>query len=125
MHMRVPLHSIKVGHRLRKDIGNIDDLKASMIRHGLLQPIVIDHQYNLIAGFRRYKVASLLGWEAIDATIVDAAAKKDRLSMELDENETRRGFEADEVDKGKKLLELYNKESLFSSFVAWWVSWKG
>lgn len=122
--MRVLLDDIRIGNRIRKEIGNIDDLRDSMSRHGLLQPIVIDGQYNLIAGFRRYKVARMLGWDSIEARVVDAGSKKERISMEIEENTTRRNFTSEEMEKAKKLLDLYSREGLFSSFVAWFVAWK-
>ena len=122
--MRVLLDDIKIGSRVRKEVGNIDDLKDSMSRHGLLQPIVIDPQYNLIAGFRRYRAARVLGWDSIEARVVDAESRKDRITMEIEENTTRRDFNSEEMEKAKKLMDLYNREGVFSSFVAWFVSWK-
>jgi ParB family transcriptional regulator, chromosome partitioning protein len=124
LNMRVLLDDIKIGSRVRKEVGNIDDLKDSMSRHGLLQPIVIDPQYNLIAGFRRYRAARVLGWDSIEARVVDAESRKDRITMEIEENTTRRDFNSEEMEKAKKLMDLYNREGVFSSFVAWFVSWK-
>jgi ParB family chromosome partitioning protein len=122
--MRVLLNDIKIGNRIRREIGNIEDLKDSMSRHGLLQPIVIDGEYNLIAGFRRYKAARLLGWDSIEARMVDTGSKKDRISMEMEENTVRRDLTSEEIGRGKRLLDLYSREGVFSSFVAWFVAWK-
>jgi ParB family chromosome partitioning protein len=122
--MRVLLDDIKIGNRIRREIGNIEDLKDSMSRHGLLQPIVIDGEYNLIAGFRRYKAARLLGWDSMEVRMVDTGSKKDRISMEMEENTVRRDLTSEEIGRGKKLLDLYSREGVFSSFVAWFVAWK-
>jgi ParB family chromosome partitioning protein len=56
--------------------------------------------------------------------MVDTGSKKDRLSMEMEENTVRRDFTSEELERGKKLLDLYSREGVFSSFVAWFVAWK-
>lgn len=49
------------------------DLKESIRRNGLLQPIVVrprpGGRYELIAGERRWRVVQLLGWESIAAVV--------------------------------------------------------
>jgi ParB family transcriptional regulator, chromosome partitioning protein len=122
--MRVSLNDIKIGNRIRKDIGNIDDLINSMRRHGLLQPIVIDQNYNLVAGYRRIYAARALGWDSIEARIVEAENKKERVSMEVEENTTRRDFTPEERERARRLLDIYSQEGVFSSFIAWLFTWK-
>ena len=51
----------------RRDIGDLKPLRESMQRVGLLHPILIDTENNLIAGFRRLEIARQLNWEFIDA----------------------------------------------------------
>jgi ParB family chromosome partitioning protein len=65
----VPIASITVGPRIRKDIGDIDALAASIAELGLLHPIVIDKHHKLLAGERRLRAAQKLGWTTIPATI--------------------------------------------------------
>lgn len=54
----VPFASILVSDRLRRDLGDIDELAQSIVEIGLLQPLVVveqEHcQYKLVAGGRRY-----------------------------------------------------------------------
>ena len=49
----VELSIIKVGDRIRADLGDITDLAESIRSKGLMQPIVLDDDDNLVAGGRR------------------------------------------------------------------------
>ncbi len=49
----VELHKIKIGSRIRKDAGDLIPLIQSISEIGLMHPIVVDENFNLIAGFRR------------------------------------------------------------------------
>ena len=61
--MKVPLDKIAIdeAHRIRRDQGNLAALKASISRLGLLNPIVIDEEYRLVAGYRRLLACRALG----------------------------------------------------------------
>ena len=48
--MLVNIADIKVKHRVRKDTGDLDALKESLRRYGLLNPITLNSKYELIAG---------------------------------------------------------------------------
>ena len=61
---------IAIGPRHRGDHGDIDGLAASIGELGLLQPIVIRPDGRLIAGERRLRAATLLGWASIPVNIV-------------------------------------------------------
>ena len=71
MHELTQLDKIKIPNRIRKNIGDLKDLKLSMKILGLLQPIGITKSYELIFGERRLKSAKELGWRAIDAIIIE------------------------------------------------------
>jgi DNA-directed RNA polymerase specialized sigma24 family protein len=62
---------IKVGERLRKNLGFISQLAASMSEIGLLQPIGLDRECNLLWGYRRLEAAKMLGWRSIMAVVVE------------------------------------------------------
>ena len=53
-----PVSAIVIGDRARKDFGDIDELTESINQRGLLQPIGIDPNNNLVDGQRR-----LLAWQ--------------------------------------------------------------
>ncbi|BDZ37618.1 ParB/RepB/Spo0J family partition protein [Microbacterium suwonense] len=54
--------SIHVGHRHRRDLGELDLLAASIERDGLLQPITVTPEGNLVCGARRLAAIKRLGW---------------------------------------------------------------
>ena len=64
------ISDIKIGKRFRKDMGDLTSLKNSIKELGLLQPIVIDENNNLIAGFRRLQACKELGKIDIDVKII-------------------------------------------------------
>jgi len=86
--MNVALAEIRVGRRHRKDMGDLDALVESMRTLGLLQPIGITPEKELVFGQRRLKAARKLGWETIPARVI----KVDKLLAEQDENEVRKEF---------------------------------
>jgi N6-adenosine-specific RNA methylase IME4 len=86
--MNVALAEIRVGRRHRKDMGDLSVLVDSMRALGLLQPIGITPDKELVFGQRRLKAARKLGWETIPARVI----KVDKLLAEQDENEVRKEF---------------------------------
>jgi ParB family chromosome partitioning protein len=103
----VNIDSIRVGDRIRKDIGDISTLAESIKRHGLLHPIVITGtDKTLVAGYRRLRAALALGWEEIPVNEIEI---EDLLSAERDENEIRKDLTPTEkVDIGR-LIEAQEK----------------
>ncbi|HXX97183.1 MAG TPA: ParB N-terminal domain-containing protein [Candidatus Bathyarchaeia archaeon] len=55
----VPIDSIKIGSRFRKDLGDIALLAENIREIGLLQPIVINQNHELISGLRRIEAFKL------------------------------------------------------------------
>jgi hypothetical protein len=71
---RFPLDQIRVGKRHRKELGDVAGLAASIEDIGLLHPIVVTPDGQLIAGARRLAAFTLLGKAEIPATAVDLDA---------------------------------------------------
>lgn len=90
--MQVSIESIIVEDRFRRDMGDIEALKTSIQKLGLLQAIVVDKDRRLVCGGRRLTAAKALGWATIDAKVVDC----DALMAEHDENEVRKAFTVSE-----------------------------
>jgi ParB family transcriptional regulator, chromosome partitioning protein len=73
----LPIGSIKPNPyqpRTRMDEGQLDELVASIQVSGLLQPVVVrprNGSYELIAGERRWRAATRLGWSKIPAVVRD------------------------------------------------------
>jgi ParB family chromosome partitioning protein len=98
--MLVQIDDIKTKKRVRKDLGNLEPLKDSMKRYGLLNPITLNGKKELIAGQRRLESAKQLGWTSINAVIVDTRDDVTQLEMELEENTQRREFSNEELLRG-------------------------
>jgi ParB family chromosome partitioning protein len=67
----VPLDAIRVGERDRQVIDGIDELAASIAAVGLLHPIVVTANLDLVAGGRRLAAIRQLGWTDTPVTVVD------------------------------------------------------
>lgn len=111
--MLVNISEIKVKHRVRKDLGDIDSLKDSLRRYGLLNPITLDSKYHLIAGERRLEAAKALGWTNINAVIINNLTPLSKLELELEENNQRKEFTDEELLEGYKRLEKLRNPSFF------------
>lgn len=104
--MLVKIEGIKVKKRVRRDLGDLTALKDSMHRYGLMNPITLNSNYELVAGERRLEAAKSLGWERINANILDSNVDNIRqLEMELEENNQRKEFTDEELMEGYKRLE--------------------
>jgi ParB-like nuclease domain len=104
---------IVVDNRLRKEMGNIDELSNSIKEYGLIQPIIIDSDFNyLIAGGRRLEAVKRLGWtellhgrDFVWREELDKENKQLRLqAVELEENLKRKELTWTEQVEGKKRL---------------------
>jgi len=95
------------GHH-REELGDLEDLKASMTARGQLQPIIVrrDHEGNwiLVAGRRRLEAAKQLGWKWIEGISGFGERGSDVLgganailAIERDENTCRKPFTASEM----------------------------
>ena len=104
--MLVKIEDIKVKKRVRRDLGDLTALKDSMHRYGLMNPITLNSNYELVAGERRLEAAKSLGWERINANILDSNVDNIRqIEMELEENNQRKEFTDEELMEVYKRLE--------------------
>ena len=97
-----PIDRITVGERVRKDLGDIKTLAASIQEVGLLHPIVIDADYRLIAGRRRLAACKSLGWKKIPVHVISL---KEIFLGELHENTVRKGFTVSEMVDLRRSIE--------------------
>ena len=120
--MFVKIDDIKIKKRVRRDLGDLEALKESLRLYGLLNPITLNSKYELIAGERRLEAAKSLGWERINAIVLDNNVDKIRqLEIELEENNQRKEFTDEELLDGYKRLEKLKNPSIFIrilSFIA-------
>lgn len=88
-----PVDAIHVGERDRTDMGNLDELAESITAVGLLHPIVVTADLELVAGGRRLAAVKQLGWSEVPVTVVDITSLADTLRAEADENTCRKGLD--------------------------------
>lgn len=104
--MIIKIEDIKVKKRVRKDLGDIDSLKESIRLYGLLNPITINADHELVAGERRLEACKALGMERINVVVLDANVDKiKQLEIELEENNQRKEFSDEELLEGYERLE--------------------
>jgi hypothetical protein len=88
--------------RFRKNLGDLTDLKKSIKKHGLIHPIVVDSQGNLIAGERRRQACKELGIEP-EVRVIDFDNPQ---QAEIDENTCRKDFTPREI---YEIAQYYNE----------------
>lgn len=106
------IDSILIGNRVRKEMGDLQSLAASIKRHGLMHPVVVKTDRTLVAGHRRVEAARRLGWEEIAVTVVDV---EDLLSAERDENQERKDFTPTEAVAIGRLIEEQERPRAFAN----------
>ncbi len=124
--MKIPIERIRVDEeaRLRKEIGELQTLQASIAKVGLINPILIDEQDNLVAGYRRLQACRNLGWQEIEATIVEFGSDEiGRLDVEIAENFFRKDFTPEEIldteRRRREILERQRPKGWWERFVRW------
>ena len=88
--MLVEIGKIKVGPLFGQPVmRQVKTLAKSMDEIGLLSPITVDEDYNLIAGLHRLEAAKLLKWKNIECSVQNLSALQSELA-EIDENAFRK-----------------------------------
>lgn len=97
----------------RKDVGDLEEIKASIKEHGILQPIILsivgDNRYRLIAGERRFTAASELKLPTVPA-IIRTIEEHRRLEVQLVENIHRKELNA--IEEATAYQRLINEFKL-------------
>ena len=115
--MIVRIDEIQIKKRARHEMGNINDLAASMKEHGLMNPIVLTEGKVLISGHRRLNAAKKIGWKTIEARMIPDLDDKECLEMEIDENLHRKDFTPDELVDAFHRLEKLKNPGWFRKFL--------
>ena len=108
----VPISTIKLGHRVRKDYGDIATLWQSIQAVGLIHPVVVNSQMELISGARRLKAYIIQNKKSIDVLVCDALDDITKaLQAERDENTCRKNFTPSEMVAMVKKLDEREREA--------------
>lgn len=124
--MKIAIDQIQVDEtkRIRRDSGDLGPLQRSIDTVGLINPILLDENKNLVAGYRRLSACRNLGWEEIDANIIGFDGDQLKmLEVEIAENFFRKDFSPEEIlSTEKRRLEILNarrKKGLWERFRLW------
>ena len=130
--LQIPIDEIipnRFQPRLNFDDRGLEELASSIKQHGIIQPLVLrrmEDKYEIIAGERRYKAATLAGLKTVPAVIADIDDNKSA-EVAIVENVQRRDLSAiEEARSYKNLLdkgyltqtELAKKMGLSQSAIA-------
>jgi DNA modification methylase len=86
----LPIHEIIVLDRQRVDYGDISDLANSIVRYGLIQPVIVNQEKRLIAGGRRLAAHQHLNRSHIDVVFRETLSVDELHELELEENVRRK-----------------------------------
>ncbi|MGF9644077.1 ParB N-terminal domain-containing protein [Paenibacillus sp. MABNS29] len=105
--MKIDINKIKVSDRIRKDFGGIEELAQDIEQNGLINPIVVTPDYQLIAGERRLRAHQYLKREQVTVRIMEISDVEHQLRLEISENEHRKEFTFSErVEWARRLEEV-------------------
>jgi len=109
------IKEIQVGTRFRKEYKNMESLKESIKNKGIIQPITVNKNLELVAGGRRYTAAAMLKLEgvhvSIPAIIRNTTDELDLRECELFENIEREDLTwQEEVNLTKEIHKLQTEK---------------
>lgn len=90
--IHLPLTAIVIKDRVRSSTDDIDKLKASITRWGLLQPLLLDQDNVLQDGWRRYTALNELGVHEVAVYYRNRLTEAEYYEVELESNMQRLGF---------------------------------
>lgn len=99
--MQIELAKIKIGPRMRQDVGDISNLTESIRRtKGRLVTVWVDSELNLVSGRRRIAACEAAGVAEVDARDAGALSEAERMELELEENLCRENLTDEELARG-------------------------
>ena len=111
--MKISLDQIKIKNRVRLQLGDLQSLMDSLDARGLMNPVTVNSEFELIAGHRRLESARRLGWDMIDVRVVEARDELGMLELELEENLHRLDFSDLELEQARARLEKLRNPGFF------------
>ena len=114
------LSDLKLNSEYLRVETDVSALKKSLESVGLIHPVTINQEDELLAGARRFQAVSELGWEEIPVQVVDRHALIQEL-ISIDENLVRTPLESLELEKflnrGREIYE--NLTGFFNVLLDW------
>jgi ParB/RepB/Spo0J family partition protein len=114
--MLLKIDSIKINERLREvSIDKVTEIAASIKEIGLLNPITVTENNELIAGNHRLEAFRMLGFQEIPVNVVPLSGLKQELA-EIDENLIRNDLHyidlGEHLKERKRIFELLHPETI-------------
>lgn len=107
------LSDIKLNNKYLRSDTDVSSLKSSIEKIGLINPVTINKENELLAGARRYQAVSELGWLEVNVHIVDRGKLEQEL-ISIDENLVRvplNKLELEEcLNRGREIYEALNPD---------------
>ena len=103
--MLIDIEKVKVGDRIRKDMGDLKELSDDIAKNGLINPPVVTPDFELIAGERRLEAMKKLGYKQVEVRIMKVEDAEHKLNLEINENENRKDFNKSERIEYARQLE--------------------
>jgi ParB-like chromosome segregation protein Spo0J len=82
------------GNPRKMSVEEYEKLKQSILRFGLVDPLVINPQNEVIGGNQRLKVLRELGWDEVDVVVVDLPKEKEK-ALNIALNKIKGEFDED------------------------------
>lgn len=108
--MQYGISNIIIKNRIRGDYGDIVELAEDIEKNGLINPVTITPNYELISGERRIRAYQYLGRRSIPVRIMKVEDYEHQLNLEIAENEMRKNFS--KIERLKFARELEQIESI-------------
>lgn len=102
---KIDLEDITLLDNVRKDYDEIEERARSIERDGLLSPVIIDNDNNLIAGYCRYKAHELLVSEGKPYNQIECIIRTGDFNIiQLTENIQRSNLKPEELEAGLRKM---------------------
>ena len=107
----MPICNIRVGDRIRGDLGDIDGLARNIDAIGLLKPLAVLSDGTLLAGARRLAAVKLLGWQEVPVPrmtmTIFLSQLPYELQVEISENQFHKDLTPSEMDEARRRIEPF------------------
>lgn len=107
----INLNDIKLSNEYLRLDTDVESLQKSIEKVGLINPLTINKQNELLAGARRYEAIKALGWQEVPVHVVDRESLEQEL-ISIDENLVRKSLTKLEFEKclnrGREIYEELN-----------------
>lgn len=115
----IPIRDIKIGDRIREDLGDLNGLQLSIEINGLLQPIIVQQGdnsgYELIDGERRIQVYKRMGNPSIPCQLFEYLDDLRKAEIEMELCVKRKGLTyAEEARAVRDIVEQRKKRGMTS-----------